>query len=58
MIAHRLSTVKHSDQVVFFEEGSIVAAGTFAELIEANAEFGEMVRSDLTTGEESAALGA
>jgi ABC-type multidrug transport system fused ATPase/permease subunit len=54
MIAHRLSTVKHSDQVVFLEDGSIAASGTFTELIAANAEFGEMVRSDLTVSDENA----
>ena len=50
MIAHRLSTVKHSDQVVFLDRGSIAEVGTFEELIKTSSEFGEMVRSDLTVG--------
>jgi ABC-type multidrug transport system fused ATPase/permease subunit len=32
MIAHRLSTVKHSDQVIYMSEGRIVARGTFEEV--------------------------
>jgi ABC-type multidrug transport system fused ATPase/permease subunit len=32
MIAHRLSTVKHSDQVVYMAKGKIVASGTFNEV--------------------------
>jgi ABC-type multidrug transport system fused ATPase/permease subunit len=47
MIAHRLSTVKHSDQVVFLDRGSIAAVGTFAHLVESNKDFAELVRSDL-----------
>jgi ABC-type multidrug transport system fused ATPase/permease subunit len=32
MIAHRLSTVKNADQVVYMEDGRIIAAGTFEEV--------------------------
>jgi ABC-type multidrug transport system fused ATPase/permease subunit len=32
MIAHRLSTVKHSDQVIYMAEGKIVASGTFNDV--------------------------
>jgi len=32
VIAHRLSTVRHADLVVFLEDGSAVAEGTFAEV--------------------------
>ena len=32
MIAHRLSTVKHADKIVYLDKGQIVAQGTFDEL--------------------------
>jgi len=32
MIAHRLSTVRHADQVVYIDEGKIIAQGTFEEI--------------------------
>ena len=32
LIAHRLSTVRDSDKVVYMAEGRIVAAGTFEEV--------------------------
>lgn len=32
IIAHRLSTVRTADRVVFLDQGSVVAAGTFDEV--------------------------
>lgn len=32
VIAHRLSTVKHVDRIVYLEEGEVVAGGTFEEV--------------------------
>jgi ABC-type multidrug transport system fused ATPase/permease subunit len=32
VIAHRLSTVKDADQVVYIEQGRILAVGTFDEV--------------------------
>ena len=32
MIAHRLSTVRSADQVIYMEEGEILARGTFDEV--------------------------
>jgi ABC-type multidrug transport system fused ATPase/permease subunit len=32
MIAHRLSTVRNADQVIYLEKGKIVARGTFDEV--------------------------
>jgi ABC-type multidrug transport system fused ATPase/permease subunit len=32
LIAHRLSTVRHADQVIYLEEGKIIAKGTFDEI--------------------------
>jgi ABC-type multidrug transport system fused ATPase/permease subunit len=32
MIAHRLSTVRNADLVVYMDKGEIIAQGTFAEV--------------------------
>ena len=32
LIAHRLSTVQHADQIIYLDKGKIVAEGTFREL--------------------------
>lgn len=43
VVAHRLSTVRHCDQVVILEEGRVRAIGTFAELAESDEYFARMV---------------
>jgi ATP-binding cassette, subfamily B, bacterial PglK len=45
LIAHRLSTVRRCDVVVELEHGSVVAQGTFAQLIEGSPSFRNMVRT-------------
>nr|WP_255443777.1 ATP-binding cassette domain-containing protein [Tessaracoccus sp. MC1679] len=44
VVAHRLSTVKHADQILFFSEGRIAARGTMEELVQINEEFANLVR--------------
>jgi len=44
VVAHRLSTVKHCDQVVLMDDGRILGQGTFAGLQETSPEFQELVR--------------
>ena len=39
IIAHRLATVKHCDQVIYLENGSVVAVGTFEEVRRKSADF-------------------
>jgi ABC-type multidrug transport system fused ATPase/permease subunit len=39
LIAHRLSTVREADQVVYLEAGKIIATGTFEEVREAVPNF-------------------
>jgi ABC-type multidrug transport system fused ATPase/permease subunit len=39
LIAHRLSTVREADQVVYLEEGRIIATGTFEQVREAVPNF-------------------
>ncbi len=33
IIAHRLSTVREADQILFLEQGMIIESGTHAELL-------------------------
>ena len=42
IIAHRLSTVEHCDQLFFFKEGRLVDSGTFSHLIESSSAFQAM----------------
>ncbi|MGO0576767.1 ABC transporter ATP-binding protein [Ornithinimicrobium panacihumi] len=43
-VAHRLSTVRHSDQVCFMTGGTIAARGTFEEVVAAHPEFATQAR--------------
>jgi ABC-type multidrug transport system fused ATPase/permease subunit len=43
LVAHRLSTVKHCDQVAFLENGRITAIGTFDELRAESPAFARLV---------------
>ena len=42
IIAHRLSTVVHADQILVMDHGQIVERGTHAELLAANGRYAEM----------------
>lgn len=43
IVAHRLSTVRHADSLVFLKEGRIGAQGTFEEVCAASADFARLV---------------
>ena len=43
IVAHRLSTVRHCDQLLFMSGGKVVSHGTFEEVLSANAEFARLV---------------
>ncbi len=43
IVAHRLSTVRHADTLVFLKEGRIDARGTFEEVCAASADFAHLV---------------
>ena len=45
VIAHRLSTVQHCDQLVFMKEGRVEAVGRFPALVEQSTEFADLVRN-------------
>jgi ATP-binding cassette, subfamily B, bacterial PglK len=42
LIAHRLSTVREADQVVYLEDGRVAGVGTYEELLAANAGFQQL----------------
>jgi ABC-type multidrug transport system fused ATPase/permease subunit len=43
IVAHRLSTVRHCDQLVFMQDGRIEGRGTFDEVRATNADFARLV---------------
>lgn len=43
IVAHRLSTVRHCDQLVFMSQGRVATVGTFDEVAEQNEEFAHLV---------------
>lgn len=43
LVAHRLSTIKNADQIVFMKKGKIENVGTFQELLEQRKDFKRMV---------------
>ncbi len=47
VVAHRLSTVVDSDQIVVLDAGRVVAAGTHAELLESSPLYRELAASQL-----------
>ena len=44
VIAHRLSTVQHADQILVMEKGKLVEAGTHKELLAKNGVYAQIVR--------------
>ena len=44
IVAHRLSTIKDADQVIYLEDGKVLGIGTFTELESTLPEFKEQVR--------------
>jgi ABC-type multidrug transport system fused ATPase/permease subunit len=43
LVAHRLSTIKNADQIVFMKKGEIEIIGTFQDLLEQREDFKRMV---------------
>lgn len=50
VVAHRLSTVKHADNIVVLHNGQIVESGTHEELSRQKGEYFELVRNQLELG--------
>ena len=52
IVAHRLSTVRHADQLVFMSRGRVETVGTFDEVRAANAEFAHLVHLGALTASQ------
>lgn len=50
IIAHRLSTVKHADQIIVLEKGEIVEIGNHEKLTKAKGKYFELVKNQLELG--------
>ncbi|MBL7808942.1 MAG: peptidase domain-containing ABC transporter [Saprospiraceae bacterium] len=50
VVAHRLSTVKHADQIVVLDKGCIVEKGTHAELAAKRGFYYDLVKNQLELG--------
>ena len=44
IVAHRLSTIKNADQIIYLEKGKIIGSGTFMELQKKLPQFAEQVK--------------
>ncbi|MEI6043777.1 MAG: ATP-binding cassette domain-containing protein, partial [Chloroflexota bacterium] len=45
VVAHRLSTIKHADQILVLQNGEIVEEGSFEQLLEAQGIFYDLYMS-------------
>ena len=43
VVAHRLSTVRGADMLVFLKDGNVEATGTFAEVLPKSEDFAQLV---------------
>ena len=50
VVAHRLSTVKHADQIVVLDGGQIAEIGTHVELTAKRGKYYELVKNQLVLG--------
>lgn len=44
IVAHRLSTIEHADEILVFKEGKIESRGTYTELLERSEEFRKLAK--------------
>lgn len=51
VVAQRVATIRHADQIVVLEEGKVVAVGTHTELLETSQTYREIVYSQVSEQE-------
>jgi ATP-binding cassette, subfamily B, multidrug efflux pump len=54
IVAQRVSTIRHADQILVLDAGRVVARGTHAELMDTSETYREIVLSQLTEQEAAA----
>jgi subfamily B ATP-binding cassette protein MsbA len=52
IVAHRLTTIEHADEILVFKEGKIESRGTYRELLEHSEAFKKLAHSTLSTPEK------
>ena len=52
VISHRVSTVKHADEIMFMDEGRIVERGTHEELMELKGMYYTLYKSQIEQDKE------
>lgn len=50
LIAHRLSTVRNSDQIICLRDGRVVETGTHESLVSAHGYYHELVKDQMELG--------
>jgi ATP-binding cassette subfamily B protein len=50
VVAHRLSTVKHADNIIMLEKGRVIEEGTHAALVAARGKYWQLVKNQLELG--------
>ena len=50
VIAHRLSTVKNADNIVFLDKGGIIEMGSHQDLVEKKGAYFHLVKNQLELG--------
>lgn len=50
VVAHRLSIVRHADQIVVLDKGQIVETGTHTELVALRGAYYDLVKNQLELG--------
>ncbi len=58
VIAHRLATIRNADRILFFVDGAVAEAGTFAELVARNGGFAALARTQFPAPAEAPAAPA
>jgi ATP-binding cassette, subfamily B, bacterial len=56
VVAHRLSTVKHADQIIVLEKGQVIEQGTHEELTRARGAYFTLVKNQLDLGDAAETL--
>jgi len=49
IVAHRLSTIEHADEILVFKEGKIVDRGSYVELLSTSEEFQKLANNKLSS---------